>query len=338
MKPRVFSGIQPTNSPTIGNYIGAIRNWVRDQDRYDSIFCLVDLHAMTLPHDPVELRRDTWELAAVLLASGIDPARSLLFAQSHVTEHSVLCWLLNTVTPVGWLNRMTQFKSKAGRERESASAALFDYPVLMAADILLYHTNLVPVGEDQKQQVELTRDVAERFNSLYGETFTIPEPLIPEVGARIMALDNPGKKMSKSEPSGAIFVLDPPDVIRKKVSRAVTDSLGVVRFNPNQEGLFNLLTVYQALTGRSSRDIDRQFEGQGYKAVKEAVAEALVESLRPIQQRYREFEQNPDVVDCILEEGAEKAQPIAHKVVREVQDKLGLRAMGRQASEVGPAV
>jgi tryptophanyl-tRNA synthetase len=228
-KPRVFSGIQPSGSSTIGNYIGAIRNWVRDQDRFNSIFCVVDLHALTVPQDPAELRQRTWEIAAILLAAGVDSERSLLFVQSHVPEHTTLCWLLNTVTPVGWLNRMTQFKSKAGKERASASAALYDYPVLMAADILAYHTHYVPVGEDQKQHVELARDIAERFNNLYGETFTVPEPMIPAVGARIMSLDNPGKKMSKSDPGGALFLLDSPDMIRRKISRAVTDSLATVR-------------------------------------------------------------------------------------------------------------
>src|SRR5947209_2769228 len=238
MKSRVFSGIQPSGTPTIGNYLGAIRNWVRNQEQFDNIFCVVDLHALTVPKDPGLLRQHTWETAAILMASGIDPDRSLLFVQSHVPEHSALCWLLNTVTPMGWLNRMTQFKAKAGSRQESVGTALFDYPVLMAADILAYRADAVPVGEDQKQHVELTRDIAERFNSLYGDTLVVPQPLIPEVGARVMSLDDPTKKMSKSEPTGAIFMLDEPAVIRKKVSRAVTDSLATVRFNPEQAGLY----------------------------------------------------------------------------------------------------
>jgi tryptophanyl-tRNA synthetase len=325
MKPRVFSGIQPTGSPTLGNYLGAIRNWARDQDRYDNIFCVVDLHALTVPQDPRELRQHTWETAAILLAAGIDHKRSLLFVQSHVAEHTRLCWLLNTVTPVGWLNRMTQFKSKAGPERESASAGLYDYPVLMAADILLYHTQYVPVGEDQKQHVEITRDVAERFNSSFGQTFTVPEPLIPEVGSRIMSLDNPEKKMSKSDPGGAVFLLDPPDVMRKKIARAVTDSLGVVQFNPEQAGLYNLLSIIQLLSGRSETEIMDQFQGQGYRAVKEETADLVVAALAPLQERYQEYLSNPELVDRILAEGAETAAPRARKVVSEVERRMGLR-------------
>jgi tryptophanyl-tRNA synthetase len=326
MRPRVFSGIQPSGSSTIGNYIGAIRYWVRDQDRYDSIFCVVDLHALTVPQDPEELRQRTWEIAAILLAAGIDPERSLLFVQSHVPEHTTLCWLLNTVTPLGWLNRMTQFKTKAGRERTSASTALYDYPVLMAADILAYHTHYVPVGEDQKQHVELARDIAERFNSLYGDTFTVPQPIIPEIGARIMSLDNPNKKMSKSDPGGALFLLDPPDVIQRKISRAVTDSLALVRFNPEQEGLYNLLTMIESLSGRSREELEAQFAGQGYKTVKDALTDLVLQTLEPLQTRYWEFEDDPATVDRILAEGAARARRIAHPVVKETERRIGLRS------------
>lgn len=325
MKPRVFSGIQPSGSATIGNYLGAIRNWVRDQDRYDNIFCVVDLHAITVPQDPTVLRRNTWEIAAVLLAAGIDPQRSLLFVQSHVPQHTTLCWLLNAVTPTGWLNRMTQFKAKSGSERESASAALYDYPVLMAADILAYHTRYVPVGEDQKQHVELTRDIAERFNSSFGETFTVPEPLIPEVGARIMSLDNPEKKMSKSEPGGAIFLLDPPDVVRRKIARAVTDSSGMVRFNPEQSGLYNLLTMIHLLSGDAPDVIEHRLRERGYRGVKEELTELVVAVLEPIQQRFRQFEESPELVDQILAEGADRARPMAQDVVASVEDRMGLR-------------
>jgi tryptophanyl-tRNA synthetase len=339
MKPRVFSGIQPSGALTIGNYLGAIRNWVRDQERFDNIFCVVDLHALTVPQDPEALRRQTWEVAAILLAAGIDPSRSLLFVQSHVKEHTELAWLLDTVTPIGWLNRMTQFKAKAGSERERASAGLYTYPVLMAADILAYHTNFVPVGEDQKQHVELTRDIAERFNSLYGKTFTIPEPMIPPVGARIMALDNPTKKMSKSEPAGAVMLLDDSSVIRRKVLRAVTDSVGVVRFNPEQEGLYNLLTMIQTLGSESTEEIERRFAGQGYRAVKEDLAERLVEALRPLQERYHEYERQPEIVDGILREGAQRAAPMARGLVDEVQDRLGLRREPAPSSRLArPAV
>ncbi len=323
-KPRVFSGIAPSGSATLGNYLGAIRNWARDQDRFDNIFCVVDLHGITVPQEPATLRRNTWEIGAVLLACGIDPERSLLFVQSHVVEHTTLTWLLNSVTPVGWLNRMTQFKVKTGSDRESASAALYDYPVLMAADILAYHTNYVPVGDDQKQHVEITRDIAERFNGLYGDTFTIPEPLIPEVGARIMALDNPDKKMSKSEPAGAILLLDPPEVIRRKISRAVTDSIGIVRFNPEQAGLYNLLTMIQLLSGMTREEIESRLQGQGYSAVKAWLTDLVLETLEPIQGRVRDFEEHPEIVDEILARGAARARPIAAGVVAAAQKNLGL--------------
>lgn len=325
MQPRVFSGIQPSGSPTLGNYLGAIRNWARDQGRFDNIFCVVDLHALTLPQDPVELRQHTWETAAMLLAAGIEPDRSLLFCQSHVPEHTALAWLLNTVTPIGWLNRMTQFKSKAGSERESVGAGLFNYPVLMAADILAYEANLVPVGDDQKQHVELTRDIAERFNSIYGDTLTVPQPLIPEVGARIMSLEDPTKKMSKSEPAGAISLLDPPQVVRKKVARAVTDSLGVVRFDSTQAGLHNLLSILRILSGSTPEDLEAHFEGQGYRAVKEEVAEHISVALAPLQDRYERYRQEPKIVDQILADGAIRAQELAAPVVGRVAGKMGLR-------------
>jgi tryptophanyl-tRNA synthetase len=323
--PRVFSGIQPSGSLTIGNYLGAIRNWVRDQDRYHNIFCVVDLHAITVPQDPADLRQRTWETAAILLASGIDPVRSILFAQSHVTEHTTLSWLLNTITPMGWLNRMTQFKAKAGSERESVGTGLFDYPVLMAADILAYNADGVPVGEVQKQHVELTRDIAERFNSLYGDTFVVPKPLIPSVGARVMSLDDPTRKMSKSEPVGAIFMLDEASTIKKKVSRAQTDSLATVRFSEEQPGLLNLLGMIRALTGESEAEIEQRFAGGGYKPVKDEVTERLVNALRPIHERYDEFMANPDEVDCILAAGADRAREIAGPVVANAQHRMGLR-------------
>lgn len=324
-RQRVFSGIQPTGSTTLGNYIGAVRNWVRDQDLYDNIFCIVDLHALTVPRHPEEIRTKTWELTALLLAAGINPDRSLLFAQSDVPAHTGLTWLLTTVTPMGWLNRMTQFKSKAGSDRESVGTGLYMYPVLMASDILLYHTECVPVGEDQKQHVEITRDIAERFNGLYGDVFTIPEPMIPQVGARIMDLYEPERKMDKSRPAGAISVLDPPDVVRKKVSRAVTDSLGTVRFNPEQPGLLNLLTIIRALTGESEDEVLRSFEGQGYRAVKERTADVVIDALAPLQDRYRAYEQNPDEVDRILHRGGERARELATPVLAEAQRRMGLR-------------
>ena len=338
MQPRVFSGIQPSGSPTLGNYLGAIRNWVDGQDRYDNIFCVVDLHALTLPQTPEELRQNTWETAAMLLAAGIDPDRSLLFVQSHVPEHTTLAWLLNTITPMGWLNRMTQFKTKAGNERESVGAGLYNYPVLMAADILVYDANLVPVGDDQKQHVELTRDIAERFNSLFGDTLTVPQPLIPEVGARIMSLDDPSKKMSKSEPSGAISLVDAPDVVRKKVARAVTDSLGVVRFDPAQAGLYNLLSIHRILSGLAPEELEERFAGQGYRAVKDEVAELISDALRPLQERYETYRREPEIVDRILAEGAERAHELATKTVRRVEEKMGLRAPNEPGQVDHPAL
>jgi tryptophanyl-tRNA synthetase len=326
MKPRVFSGIAPSGSATIGNYIGAIRHWVRDQDRYDNIFCVVDLHALTVPQNPEELRSRSWDIAALLFASGIDPTRSLLFLQSHVREHAALAWLLNCVTPMGWLNRMTQFKTKAGKQRESATAGLFDYPVLMAADILAYHTHYVPVGDDQKQHVELTRDIAERFNSLFGSTFTVPEPLIPPAGSRIMSLDDPSKKMSKSDPAGALFLLDSPDTIRKKVSRAVTDSVGVVRYSPEQPGLGNLLTIIQTLRGETPEETEHRFAGQGYSAVKREVTDLVVETVRPLQERYHQFASDPVSLDDTLARGADRARAIAAGVLADVEERMGLRA------------
>jgi tryptophanyl-tRNA synthetase len=323
-KPVVFSGIQPSGYLTIGNYLGAIRNWVRWQDRFDNIFSIVDLHAITVPQDPQELRRNTRVLAGLLLAAGIDPQRSTIFVQSDVEAHPILAWILNTVTPVGWLNRMTQYKSKSAKQKEQTSAGLFNYPVLMAADILLYHTCYVPVGEDQKQHVELTRDIAERFNSMFGETFTLPEPLIPEVGARIMSLTDPTRKMSKSEPEGALGLLDPPDTIRRKIMRATTDSLRDVVFDPTRPGLYNLLTMYELLSGQSPEEIEQSFADKGYGDLKRALAEIVIEELRPLQERYREIEAAPDYIEEVLRAGAEHVRPVANQTVRLVKERVGL--------------
>ena len=264
-RERVFSGIAPSGTPTLGNYIGAIRHWVADQDSYDNIFCVVDLHALTVPQNPDELRVKTRQLAALLIASGIDPDRSALFIQSHVAAHSELAWLLGCVTPTGWLNRMTQFKVKAGDDRENASAGLYTYPVLMAADILLYQTDVVPVGEDQVQHVEITRDIANTFNFRFGETFVEPRALIRKVGARIMSLDDPAKKMSKSGADNSyISLIDPPDVIRRKISRATTDSHRTIVFDESRPAIFNLLTIYQALgPGETTEQIEAEFAGKG---------------------------------------------------------------------------
>lgn len=323
-RERVFSGIQPSGTPTLGNYVGAIRHWVADQDRYDNIFCVVDLHAITVPQDPKELRENTRQLAALLLASGIDPVRSALFIQSHVAEHAELAWILNSVTPTGWLNRMTQFKQKAGDDRESVSAGLYDYPVLMAADILLYKTDVVPVGEDQKQHVELARDIADAFNYRFGETFVEPRPLIREVGARIMALDDPTKKMSKSgSESSYISLLDPPAVIRKKIARATTDSERTIVFDENRPGIYNLLQVYEALGDESREQIEAEFAGKGYKEFKAALADRVVATLEPIQRRYAEITADPAYLDGLLAEGAARVRPIAQEMARTVKERVG---------------
>jgi len=326
MKKRVFSGIKPSGSPQLGNYLGAIRRWAAEQDMYDNIFCIVDLHAITVYVEPAELRRNIREVTGLLIASGIDPERSILFQQSHVHEHSELAWLLNCYIPMGWMQRMTQFKEKASEQREQVSVGVFDYPALMAADILLYNTNSVPVGEDQKQHVELTRDVAQRFNSIYGETFVVPEPIIAEVGARIMGLEDPTKKMSKSEGNEgqSIGMLETPDVIRKKIMRATTDSLREIRFDEARPGIYNLLSIYQSFTGMPEKNIEEKFEGKGYGDLKKELAEMVIEGLRPVQQRYNEITAEPGHIDALLKEGAEKARPMAEKKLAEVQIKIGL--------------
>ena len=327
MAPRVFSGIQPSGQTHLGNYIGAIRNWVADQERYDNFFCVVDEHAITVPCEPAELRDNVRELAAVLVACGIDPERSVLFVQSHVPEHTELTWLLICNTPMGWLERMTQFKDKAGSRRERVGAGLFTYPVLMAADILLYQTSVVPVGEDQKQHVELARDIAGRFNNLYGEVFTVPEPVIREVGARVMGLDDPTKKMSKSVEGQhhAIGLLDEPDLIRRRIGRAVTDSLREIRFDEDRPGVHNLLTIHHALSGQDKSAIEAHFEGKGYGDLKKEVAEVVVESLAPVRQRYAEITADPGIVDGILEAGRDRARPVAEATMEAVRRAMGLR-------------
>jgi tryptophanyl-tRNA synthetase len=324
-RERVFSGIAPSGTPTLGNYIGAIRNWVAEQDIYDNIFCVVDLHAITVPQDPNDLRANTRQLAALLFASGIDPERSALFIQSHVHEHTELTWILNCITPTGWLNRMTQFKTKAGDDREAATTGLYDYPVLMAADILLYQTDVVPVGDDQRQHVELTRDIANAFNFRFGETFVEPRAIIREVGARIMSLEDPTKKMSKSDNEGSyISLLDPPAVIRKKIARATTDSQRTIVFDEARPGIYNLLSIYEALGNDTREQITAEFEGKGYKEFKAALAERVIAALEPIQQRYAEITADPAHLDALLEQGAERVRPLAAETLRTVKDRVGL--------------
>ena len=323
-KKRVFSGIQPSGNLHIGNYLGAITQWVASQDDYENIFCIVDLHAVTVPYEPASLAARTLELAGIYLASGIDPARSDVFVQSHVTAHSELCWLLNCVTPVGWLERMTQYKSKAAAQ-ESVSTGLLDYPVLMAADILLYDIDLVPVGDDQKQHVELSRDIAGRFNHLFGETFVVPEVVIRESGARVMGFDAPEKKMSKSD-SGqyhAVRLLDPPEVATKAIMRAVTDAGSETRFEHASPGVVNLMDIFQVITGWTRPAIEAHFEGKGYGFLKREVAEAVVGLLSPIQARYAEYAADPAHLRQLLAEGADRVRPRAEATLQRVRDRMG---------------
>jgi len=326
MKKRVFSGIQPTGKIHIGNYLGAVQNWVALQANFDNIFCVVDLHAITLPQEPEVLKVKIREVAGLLFAAGIDPKISVVFVQSHISAHAELAWILNCFIPLGWMRRMTQFKEKSAKQREEVSTGLFDYPALMAADILLYHTEVVPVGEDQRQHVELARDVAERFNSIYGKTFTIPEAMIPEVGARVMGLDDPTMKMSKSEdrPGHAIYLLDSPDEIRSKIMGATTDSLREIRFDESRPGINNLLVIYQLFTKRSLKEIEGHFEGKGYVDLKRELAEAVIAGLSPLQTHYRELTADPTYIDSLLIEGANRVRPMAEKTLAEVKEKIGL--------------
>ncbi len=325
MKARVFSGIQPTGSPHIGNYLGALKNWAKIQYDYESIYCIVDLHAVTLYQDPKELRQKIEELAGVLLAIGIDPKHSSLVVQSAIPQHAELAWMLTCVTPVGWLERMTQYKAKAAAQ-ETIGDGILQYPVLMAADILLYNAAIVPVGDDQSQHIELARDIAQRFNSLYGETFVMPATHLPTVGARIMGLDEPDKKMSKSATGSghAVSLLDPPDVIRKKIMRATTDSNPCVDFAMMGDGVRNLLAIYQAFTDSSDDGVRAKFEGLRYGDLKKNVAEAVVTALEPIQNRYREIMGEAGYVARVLDEGARRITPIAADTVEKVKRAMGL--------------
>jgi len=325
-KPVVFSGIQPTGTIHIGNYYGAVRRWVTEQDQYFNIFCLVDLHAITLPQDPAVLRDKILETGAILLAAGIDPKRSALFVQSDVPEHAELAWLLNCIASMGQLNRMTQYKEKSADRREQSTVGIFTYPLLMAADILLYRTNFVPVGADQKQHVELTRDLAQRFNATYGETFVLPEPRIPAVGARIMGLDDPTKKMSKSTTAGghAVGVLDPPGAIKKTVMSAKTDSGSEIRIDRERPGVSNLLTIYMAATGTSQEAAEEHFAGKGYGALKREIVDALVAELEPLQRRYAGLRANPDHLNALLRDSAHAIQPLARRTLDEAKRAMGV--------------
>lgn len=321
----VFSGVQPSGDLTIGNYIGAISNWVDLQDDYDCYYCIVDSHAITVPQEPKNLRKRTLDVLALYLACGIDPEKSTLFIQSHVSAHAELTWILNSISYMGQLSRMTQYKEKSRRAEENLNAALFTYPVLMASDILLYQADLVPVGEDQKQHLELTRDLAERFNNRYSPTFKVPEPLIQETGARIMSLQIPESIMSKSDKDENAYIklLDDENTIRRKIKRAVTDSLGEVAYNDEQKGLKNLLNIYSVFSQENIEDIVNRYEGEGYGKFKNDLAEIVVEGLSPIQEKYNEIRNNKDYLEKIYKEGAEKARNESIKTLRKVYKKVG---------------
>lgn len=326
-KKRIFSGVQPSGNLTIGNYLGAIKNWIPMQDEYDCIYCVVDMHTLTVRQKPAELRQRSLNLLALYMACGLDPQKCILYLQSHVSGHAELAWILNCYTYMGELNRMTQFKDKSQKHSDNINAGLYTYPVLMAADILLYQTDLVPIGQDQKQHLEITRDIAERFNNIYGETFRIPEAYIPKIGAKIMSLQEPEKKMSKSDENENAYVsiLDPLDVILRKFKRAVTDSEREIRYDEeNKPGVSNLISIYSSTTGKTIEEIEKQFAGLSYGDLKEAVGLSVADVLKPVQQRYNEYSSNKDFLNTVLKESAEKAFYLSRKTVSKVYKKVGL--------------
>lgn len=324
-KKRVFSALQPSGMLTLGNYLGAVRNMVALQDEYDCIYAVADLHAITVRQVPAELRRRSLETYALLMASGIDKDKSIFFIQSHVPAHSELAWLLNCYAQFGEFSRMTQFKDKAKTHADNVNVGLFSYPALMAADILLYNTDFVPVGEDQKQHLEITRTIAERFNNAYSPTFVVPQAMIPKVGARIKSLQDPSKKMSKSDENvnGYIAMLDEPDVILRKLRRAVTDSEARVAYGEGKDGVNNLMGIYSAVTGKGMEAIEAEFEGKGYGEFKEAVGEAVVEALRPVQERFRDLMNNKDYLAACYREGAQRASRLAERMLQKARKKIG---------------
>lgn len=325
-KKVIFSGMQPSGTITLGNYLGALKNWTSLQEEYNCLYCIVDMHAITVKQEPAVLRKNARDLMMLYIAAGLDPEKNIIYMQSHVSAHAELAWILNCFTYMGELSRMTQFKDKSQKHGDNINAGLFTYPSLMAADILLYQTDLVPVGVDQKQHLELTRDIAIRFNNLYGETFKIPEVYIPKVGAKIMSLQEPTKKMSKSDldANASITVIDDPDTIIRKFKRAVTDSDTEVRFDEaNKPGISNLMTIYGAITGQTMEEIQNEFAGKGYGDFKLRVGEAVVEELRPLQTRFKELSQDKAYIDSIIKKNAETANYLATKTLRKVQKKVG---------------
>ena len=324
-KKVVYSAIQPSGSLTIGNYLGALSNFSDLQEEFQCIYCVANMHAITVPQKPADLRKRTLDLIALYVACGVDPDESILYIQSQVPEHTELAWVLNTITSIGQLNRMTQFKDKSQKQKE-VYAGLLNYPVLMVADILLYQSSFVPVGEDQRQHIELTRDIAERFNTRYSPTFTIPDIMAPKVGARIMSLQDPTSKMSKSDPdeNAFILILDEPDVIRRKIKRAVTDSKATIAYTDEQPGVKNLLDIYSSFKHISPEEAEREFKSAGYGELKESVAEAVVEGLAPVQERFHAIRGDKEQLEAICKDGAEKASYLAQKTLRKVYRKVGL--------------
>lgn len=324
-KKTIFSGMQPSGFVTLGNYLGALNNWTKLQDEYNCLFCIVDMHAITVRQDPAMLRKQSRDVLMQYLAVGLDPEKNIIYYQSHVPAHAELAWVLNCFTYMGELNRMTQFKEKSLRHADNINAGLYTYPVLMAADILLYNADLVPVGEDQRQHLEITRDIAVRFNNIYGDVFTVPEAYISKVGARIMALQNPDKKMSKSDENknNTIALLDPPEVIMNKIKRAVTDSENEVRYSEDKPGVSNLLSIYCAVTGKTIAEAENEFKNSGYGNFKTAVGEAVVANLEPIQKRFKELSADKAYIDEIIKNNAERAGRIAERTLRKVHKKIG---------------
>ncbi len=321
----LFSGMQATGNLTLGNYLGALKNWVNLSDDYECYYSVVDMHSITVRQDPAELRRRARALLTLYIAAGLDPEKSVIYYQSHVSAHAELAWILNCYTYMGELSRMTQFKDKSARHADNINAGLFTYPVLMAADILLYQADLVPVGADQMQHLELTRDIAQRFNAVYGDVFTVPEPYIGKVGTRVMSLQDPSKKMSKSDenPNASIYLMDDADTIRRKCKRAVTDMEASVRYRDEQPGIKNLIDIYSGCTGKAPSEVEKEFDQRGYGEFKEAVGEAVVSVLAPLQTRFKELEKDKAYIDGVIKNNAERAAATAVKTLRKVQKKVG---------------
>ena len=323
----IFSGMQPSGVPSLGNYLGAIKNWVDLQSEYNCLYCIVDLHSITVRQNPAELRKKSRDLLTLYIACGLDPKTNIIYYQSHVPAHAELAWILNCYTYMGELNRMTQFKEKSVKHETNINAGLFTYPILMASDILLFKTDLVPVGEDQRQHLELCRDIANRFNGTYGDVFTVPDPFIAKSGAKIMGLQEPTKKMSKSEDgnnNNVIFLLEEPNVIINKVKRAVTDSDNEIIYSEEKPGISNLIDIYRAITNKSIESIENEFCGKGYGDFKLAVGETIADELKPIREKFNQLQADKTYIDGIIKENAERANYLAHKTLRKVKKKIGL--------------